>query len=442
MQAVNFTNHLLIQTVFMQSGRNAVLPSLHSLQWHSQSRIANDIDALPLFFTATLRCVTIDLDWANDETLIPVLRSLHKISPSLEKIVVKAGPKLSATGGLSLVGALICFVRLHTIHIPQIQGFDSFRILATKPNLKQLDFRATGSWVDPHHAVSLDNLCELSVTGDLSDLSGLFTHVHFQVLKCATITLGYSTASCIAMGDLPHFLALFYKAVSGSALERFDFVIHMVSHLLIPPVNQPPLRDLLAPILPIHTLRSFSMRAVDTLVSLRVHDSDIEAFADAWPEIECLSLFPSSLSHHPRLSFNVVHHLYRRCPNLRDLLIPPLSWPVIGVHSIPPPLDGSPRHPLRYFSTEYQFAVMTEKRPLPSRRTDGEAEAIARYLLDLFPNLDPQRYKCHLDEVDSTGGVWGWLRAGPREGTGPPLMGRWINVVRHIYAISSARDEV
>ncbi|KAI1786054.1 hypothetical protein LXA43DRAFT_975931 [Ganoderma leucocontextum] len=368
----------------MQNGGSTVLPLLRTIRW-----LASDSSPSGLF-----------------------LRRLRELSPLLENISFDhPGP--------SVVQALLHFPRLHQVRIFRISQPEPFEAIITKPNLTFFRVHEViGPWADPGRAVSVRDLRVLVVAGAAPALSGLFRLVRFQALKRANIHVMCFSQIHLETTDIMTLLGLFYNAVSTSSLQSIDLAL-----LGSPPPSLdlafPALRDLLAPILPLSDLRSFNLIGMLTVTSL--DDADFEALARAWPKLERL-LLHHGFNRECGVSIGALHDLSRRCPDLRELSVPGLRYPIIGVHDIPTPPHRSPSP---YIS-------------------DETAEALARYLLDLFPSLDGWEYKPAPPREKP-----------PREPSPEPpgrrtfnpsayLSGdsRWWKIARNIYAIYSAREEL
>ncbi|PIL26127.1 hypothetical protein GSI_11882 [Ganoderma sinense ZZ0214-1] len=317
---------------------------------------------------------------------------MHKSSPFLETLTIHLGPKHDALG-LSPVQELICLHRLHEVVISEIQGLSAFRTIVTKPNLTNLDVTihrrdVNGPRVALGRAVSVHDLRELTVrSSDTSVVSDLLKLVRFYALKTAVFHLGSPEGSQdleVVSTDISTFLGLFYNSVSDSDLQSFELSASTQAFQPAGPSEPVALRELLAPILPIRGLHSFSLLTSGTLttsatVMARLDDTDICVLSTAWPKLERLALNRRNFTPESSISLNALHHLYTHGTYLQALSIPRLRWPIIGVHCIPSPLDCLQAHPLRRIS-------MQDSGLEPGLSDEG-AEAMARYLLELFPSL-------------------------------------------------------
>ena len=128
---------------------------------------------------------------------------------------------------------------------------------------------------------------------------------------------------------ITNFLALFYNTGSTSDLENFSFAP-------CPPSADfyddavPPFRKLIAPILPLRDLRSFTLANTPARLGASMDDVDLEALACAWPKLEHLSL-DRKFATQSNVSINGIHNLYTHCAHLHVLQ---LRWPVIGVDAM------------------------------------------------------------------------------------------------------------
>ncbi|KAI1787331.1 hypothetical protein LXA43DRAFT_714290 [Ganoderma leucocontextum] len=422
-------------SVIMQNGGTTILPLLRSILWlHPVD------DTLILFFTPTLRHATFTFMGPVKTKGAILLRRLRHSAPFLEKIDLDPG--LEPDVALALIQELACFSQLQEVEISRCWGLEAFRILATKPGLVSLSIpELIGPWVGPCDLISVGGLRELSVSGDISSLSCLFSLVRFHALKSANIIVDSSeTETELTAAEIISFLALFYNAVSTSGLQNFEF--NPWPQRIKPSFDVvPALHRLIAPILPIRDLRSFTLVAKYPVASL--DDADIVALASAWPKLEHLSVdrgFTSKSS----VSINGLHCLHRHCTDLRELSIRHIHWPMIGVDTIPAPLDRSRAHPLRAFSLPSQMVVKTALPLFGADLSDEGVEAMARYLLDLFPRLDLQQCKRIRDESipRQSGKRFGTNKA-RRGGVLPDALhfdDRWSRVIGHIYTLCCARD--
>ncbi|KAI1795450.1 hypothetical protein LXA43DRAFT_914184 [Ganoderma leucocontextum] len=426
--SINEETRFLIQSVIMRNGGSTVLPSLRTIECRGPFPCG---DALIPFFTSTLRHATFDLRGYNEAAHIPFLRGLRESSPFLDKFVLFNFTRRDLNECPSpIIQELVCFPRLRELQVLQITEFEAFQALVTMPNLTRLTvLEVTGPWAGLGHAISVRHLRELSVTGGPSAISNLFHLVRYQALKSAKIHLDSSEEVTVAPDELPAFLSLFYNAVSTSGLQSFKLEL---SSLRLPSEgDEPALRDLVAPILPICSLRSFNLDTVGNFS--RVDDADVEVLASAWPRLQRLYIH-RGLDAQSSISFNALHCLYRHCPDLKELSIARLRFPIIGVHSIPAPLDCSPPHPLQHLSVRNRETVAIATGRLGPELPDEHAEAMAMWLLDLFPRIGPRPYKRALG--DSSSGSE--RREGPLSGL--RFSGRWIKVSGYIHAICSASE--
>ncbi len=151
--------------------------------------------------------------------------------------------------------------------------------------------------------------------GDASVVSALLKLVRFHALESAVVQLHSSAGSQVTPTDITTFLALFYNTVSDSDLWSFELAVDTHTRDLRPRGHsESVLRDLLAPILPIRSLRSFRLiTRTNTIASL--DDTDIRALATAWPRLEQFSLDRGSTSE-SSVSIDAIHHLYTHCTAL------------------------------------------------------------------------------------------------------------------------------
>ncbi|PIL26031.1 hypothetical protein GSI_11785 [Ganoderma sinense ZZ0214-1] len=371
-----------------------------------------------------------------------LLDKLLDSCPFLEKIDFDPGSEPNTA--LSLTQELARFPRLRQVNVSSCWGLEAFRVLATKPSLHRLGIPTIiGPWNGPSEVVSVRDLRELSVGGDAPSLSCLFSLARFYALKSANIYLDSADAEMsLTVTDITGLLALFYNAVSTSGLESFEFAPW--PHRYEAPFDvKPPLRELVAPILPIRSLRSFTLTSKYPVASL--DDTDIEALTNAWPGLQHFSAGRGPFTSGSSVSFHALHHLHKRCKGLFELSLPRICWPTIGIDVIPTPLDnGSPTHPLQELSLPPQVVRKTDL-PLPgsgAELSDEGAEAMACYLFALFPRLDLDRCKRVWDESRPREMRFG-TNSATRRALGPKDLhcdDRWWRVTGHMYSLCRARD--
>ncbi|PIL26168.1 hypothetical protein GSI_11923 [Ganoderma sinense ZZ0214-1] len=305
----------------------------------------------------------------------------------------------------------------------------------------------SGAWFEAGHTISFGHIEELFLAGDVPALVGIFNCFCFPALKAANIYFTSLQAVPVAPEGVTAFLYLFHNAVSASSLHSLELTIMPAQ----PPGRElPAIRDRLAPILPLRDLRAFVLGVSRTIATF--DDADVDALARAWPNMERLSIgqgskVPESMTN---VSFDALYCLYRYCPRLEELSIPRIRWPTIGVHSVPAPIrDGSQAtsgppgtrkpHPLRRFTVRDEYFVETMRAGSPAPElSDEAAEAMARYILDLFPRLEPEQYKKAASEArkasDAEARQRGNLESIVR------FDGRWRQVSGLVYVLCCARD--
>ena len=439
----------LIQAVFRQNGRKPILPHLRTIEWSVDIPVRDD--AFIILFSPSLLCATLKFSGSHDvideAEIARLLRRLRVSSPFLEKLAVFLRHRRQMLG-LGPVRELVEFSRLHDIHVSKITPA-TFRAIVAKPNLTSFECpcavdEVTGSSVKLGSAISVPDLCKLTVRGRASAFQSLFSLHLFPALQSAVFSIdGPPLLQGIAQMDIATFLALFYKTISNSkSLQSFNLFVGPRAQKIPQSGHEPSLREVLAPVLSNCSLRSFRLTVMDDLVSL--NDADICALAAAWPGLEALHLAPRGFTSESGISINAVHHLYTHCPRLAELSIPTLRWPLIGVHSIPSPssaLDSRPVHPLWCFYVPPQDITAKLLPLFGVELSDEAAEAMARYLLDLFPLMGSESNAWVYEEMvnearnDRDQSVT-YLR--------PPrvrLDDRWSRVVQHILSIKSAPKE-
>ena len=375
-------NRLLIQAVIMKNDGRTVLPLLRSIRWQVGDPLRDG--ALIPFFASTLRHARFTTDF-GEVLSTDLLRRLRESSPVLESIYLNhVGP--------SLIQELLRFDRLSDISISRISRPGAFEAIVTKPNLAFLRVNDVGgTWVSPGPAVSVRDLRVLAVTGAVLSISSLFACARFYALEQASIHVTTLHQVYLRSADIMMLLGAFYASVSTSRVRTLN--LSLLSMGQLPGDDFPALRDLLAAILPLSDLRSFTLAGLHDIMP--VDDADIAALGGAWPKLEHLSI-GTGTTKTSCMSLGALHHLAGACPNLRELSLPGLVYPAVGVYAIPTPqsmarAESEPTHP--HPLRKLQVRARVVQKPYAVSISDETAEAVARYLLDLFPRLDGWEYK-------------------------------------------------
>ena len=436
-------HRLLVQSIVAQNGGNTVLPLLQTIEWRTQTDPIDD--TLIPFCASMLRSITIDSLGLKQAEHISLFRRLHESSPFLEEIFLFT---TDTVDGPSVVKELVCFSRFQRIQISRISDPEAeFLALATMPHLMSLwVFKVAGTWARAGHAISFRNLRALSVMGDASVLAGLFTRVRFPALETALVDVTDYRAQA-ALEDTAAVISSFSNAISAGSLSVLQLRIQMQAQTSQRARSLPALRDLVSPILPLYFLRSFTLCALTGPVAT-LDDADVDALARAWPSLESLDI-TSGPSPESCLSFNALYCIHMHCRLLQELSIPRLRWPIIGVHRLPAPFQvdssgselpvsaaGKP-HALRRLDVVKEYLPQTmSAASLGPELSDEGAEAMARYLLDLFPGLEGEQYKGAAQSTDD-------LASNPTQ-TKKKLMrgfdGRWRKVSGWVHALCFPRD--
>ncbi|RDX40571.1 hypothetical protein OH76DRAFT_1490175 [Lentinus brumalis] len=244
---------------------------------------------------------------------------------------------------------------------------------------------------------------EISDTATIQALADITTleqlreiHVKFTPTERVAVTgfraLKDLSIICDAAEDVSKFLACVVSplesleicsfAPSSAWLEEFGVIVPMVKSLksfkieLLPePTGFEPetvhLSHLVEPLFPLRNLEVFSLLVRDT--RLVAEDSSFEAIAKAWPRLTSFALDGGLLTSATTLAG--LAHFAKHCPSLHTLLLPHLDdAPVISPHDSLPS-QGALRRLSFYLMHDMNI---------------HDAEATARTIWRLFPNLDIQ----------------------------------------------------
>ena len=385
----------LVEILLMKNSGNSIFPLLHSIRW--RRRDPADSSLIP-FFTSTLRCAAFTLAGKiDDQAHALLLRRVCDASPYLEKITIdtSAWPDDNLVVGPRVVRELLRFDQLREIEIHEISRQETFLDLVKKPYLTSLTILdIPASWEPPLSPILVHGLCNLSVGGTgSSGLVGLFGLVRFQALQAIKIDV---KPSLDAKKEIEAVLKAFFAAAPSDKLQSITLFITGY-HFLDSPSSSTSLRDLVHPLFPFREIRSFTF--YDDNPKPQIDDIDIQALAAAWPTLERLSLESAFCSETPPISILALYHIRMHCPCLQELRLNQIRLPVLGVHLIPAPPRrlASPPHPLR----QLWLACCLWIREPGSDLEDKHAEAFARYLLELFPDLDTESYRWWRDRARS-----------------------------------------
>ncbi|KAM5538773.1 hypothetical protein V8D89_007495 [Ganoderma adspersum] len=396
----NAAQLLLIKAVLLRNGGKTILPLLQSIEW--DERPPGDGSLIP-FFTSTLRDATFSFACPPDE--MPhalLLRRLRECSPSLEKLVISTTlwDKDNVAVGPQLLHEVLSFDRLREVKIYSIKGPAAFRDLVAKPGLISLTiWDVTGRWDGPSSQSSspvlIHDMRRLSVSGTGHSLAGLFKEARFKVLESAKLNV-HPDSDSDAAEDTLSVLTAFRDAVPACHLQSLDLFIWGCQSWIL----AKSFRDVIGPVLHLREMRSFCFGTEE--VEPRIEDADIEALVSAWPKLvhlslDCQTLPPMGSDIHA-LSVIALHHIHAHCHSIKELNVGDVLCPVVGVQPIPAPLDRSSPHPLRQLSIG--------RRPIPAFGYRGiseeAAEALAGYLLELFPAAQREGYKRMSDPTSSS----------------------------------------
>ena len=396
----NAAQLLLIQAIHLQNGGKPILPLLRSIEW--DERPPGDGSLIP-FFTPTLRDAAFSFACPPNETPHALLlRRLRECSPSLQKIDISTTlwDKDNVAVGPQLLREVLSFSWLREVEIFSIKGPVSFRDLVAKPGLISLTiWGVRGRWDGPSSQSSspvlVHDMRKLSFYGTGHSLAALFSEARFQVLESANLHVRPDSDSDAAENTLS-VLTAFRGAVPASHLQSLDLFIGGCQSWTLAKT----LRDVIGPVLHLREMRSFCFGTEEA--EPRIEDADIEALVSAWPKLvhlslDCQTLYPMGSGIHA-LSVVAIHHIHTHCHSIKELKVGDVLCPVVGVQPIPAPLDRSSPHTLRQLSIG--------RKPLPVFGYRGVSEeaagALARYLLELFPDAQREGHKRMSDPESSS----------------------------------------
>ncbi|PIL26124.1 hypothetical protein GSI_11879 [Ganoderma sinense ZZ0214-1] len=326
--------------------------------------------SLSPLFTPSLRAASIKLRGGDHLQNAESLRRLRESSPFLQIITLNTDLGMD----VPLVRELASFNCLREIRLPSLPPPEAFQRLAVRPNLASLTLcdAAASPWTVLSQRILVHHLLKLEVCGTSQCLASFLSTTHFDVLKTVRFSFNATEVHTrITITDIIPVLETFRGAISSGSLQSLTLT------WLDDSQDQPPLRDILVPILSLPAIQSFSFLSLVDVV--RQEDEDVKAFAHAWPRLESLSLY-SRFIPTPTLSIAAVHDLYMHCPNLKEVSLTRLQCPAIGVHAILAPRpDHVPPHPLK--------SLFIGQVVCPPSAAEGAMEGLLRYFFDLFPRL-------------------------------------------------------
>ena len=225
---------------------------------------------------------------------------------------------------------------------------DHLRLLAALPNLEDLNFHVGGYSQPPGHPITLARLRSLVISCYKFDVGILFAHAEFPLLQAFSLSEIHDEAGIIFENLPNHLRTLVAKCPSLTALEWAS------GQSWVPRIgyrgnrrSDPPLAELVAPLLAHRTLREFSMRFTGPVVPYT--PADFSAFAEAWPDLETFCLGDNENSKvcswtEQCADVESIFAFARRCLRLRSIWIPQVvvepesdsTLLDIGTHPRPP----------------------------------------------------------------------------------------------------------
>ncbi|PIL26522.1 hypothetical protein GSI_12280 [Ganoderma sinense ZZ0214-1] len=396
----------IIHALVEHNGGESIFPALQTLWWSPSSY--SDSSYFPLF-TPQLRSAILNFPHSSNASLRdPLDRSflarLRVSSPRLDYLCVDAswGPL-----GVDHLTVIPSFEHLTDLNLVATTSLTWFRKLATMPRMKSLRIAYVASNKselsrDPEQ-IHAPRLTAISVGGNCPSLAHLFTALGAPRL---------ASASFHAMSDDrdrdPDYISCI-KALATTCPPSTLEVLCIALDEDGGPQTLEYLTDLLDPFLPFRSITHLTLSC--PMVGLVAQDHDLWAVADAWPKLRTLKLSqaywepctdptdPDSTGI-PLPTADALASFHDHCPDLRELVLPPLSFNA----DVPAPRrrragESGPRHGLKTLAfgakdlggedddEEGWMERLGEQDPEPDHR---QVVRWARYILDLFPKLDAE----------------------------------------------------
>ena len=394
---------LLIHTLIAHNDGQSIFPSLQSLWWPPLS--FSDTSYFPLF-TPQLYSVLFDFyQCTKADGRLPdeypqshvFLAGLRAASPRLGQLSVCTSSRRFGKNHSCVIASFEHLTDLHLVAHIELASFLELVAMPRMEILRVAHVRSDGLELShPAQRIHASRLSLISVGGDCPSLTHLFTALDAPNLASASLQVicddPYTNkpidyASCIqalasaapptSMKDIC--IKLDKDGCGSQALEY--------------------LADLLAPLLAFCNLTRFSLSC--PTLRLVGNRGDFLSMASAWPKLQAFELWPAYWAPHVDLDDEysepiaiptpeVLECFRDHCTALEELLLPYLDFDA-DVPAGRVPRDGS-CHVLKRVTfvgrdvrgehdDDYWDLELDE-------RDESKATEWARYILDLFPNLD------------------------------------------------------
>ena len=250
----------------------------------------------------------------------------------------------------------------------------------------------------------------LKVHSDCTALETIFTALDAPSLRSAVLDVGDLGGFQVVPSS--HIKA-FAGAVSSSSFTDLDLKLRQSGDSLNGfslfyskrPVSIQ-LRSLVEPIFPLHNMQVFSLTGC-TKIRLRVDDEVLRDITQAWPNLVRFSLVgilqggttERSGEKAADPTIRALYYFWRNCPNLRKLVLPPLSFPD-SFRDLPVPLERS-THELSVLQVAKVETWSQKSLRAGATIREGEAEnfsLVNGYIRQLFPTVqlvDGSRHVYH-----------------------------------------------
>ena len=396
-------HQLLIHTLIAHNDGESIFPSLQSLWWPPLS--FSDTSYFPLF-TPQLHSVLFDFyqcteasgrpsDEAPDDYIF--LAGLRAASPRLRQLSVCTSTRRLGKNHSRVIAS---FEHLTDLDLVTHISLASFRELVAMPRMEILRVAHVRSDdPEPSHplqGIRAFRLSLISVGGDCPSLTQLFTALDTPQLTSASLQVICDDPYTNEPIDYASCIEALVSAAPPTTVE--DICLKLDEDGCGPQALEH-LGDLLAPLLAFCNTTRFSL-SCPTLRLIGSH-GDFLSIASAWPKLQAFELWPAYWAPHvdlddedsepiPIPTPEVLECFREHCPALEELVLPYLDF------DADVPIRRVPRDGLCHGLKQVAFGAKDVRGEHDDdywdleldERDASKATEWARYILDLFPNLD------------------------------------------------------